>query len=78
MGCRRLPDDIEQILERDRHAVKRAAPPPLIDFSFGSAGIGKGGVRKHLQERIQVRVLSLDPFQERRDVVDGRKLARVQ
>ena len=37
MGCRRLPDDIEQILERDRHAVKRAAPPPLIDFNFGGA-----------------------------------------
>jgi hypothetical protein len=78
MGCRELSGDIEEILERDRHAVKRTAPPPLIDVSFGGAGIGKGGVRKHLQECIQLRVMTRDPFQARGDVVDRRKLAPLQ
>ena len=75
MAGRRQAGDIDDVLDADRHAVQRAAPPSRRDLGFG----GLGGRHRRLgiepDEGMQPRVEPADPVEQRRHQLDRRQLA---
>jgi hypothetical protein len=79
--------DVEQVLDRDRHAVQRTAPCVCRDLFVGRVGLCERGVGHHQRVRMQVAVERRDPVEQclghlagRHGAVadQGRKLADIE
>jgi hypothetical protein len=77
-GGGRVPREMQQVLERDRQAVQRAAGKSRRALEVRGPGRGDGVVAVHVDERVQALVERRDPREAGVDDFAGRSLARRQ
>ena len=72
------PLEVDQILERDGHAVERAHPVPGADRAIGALGGEHGVGPVHRDEGVQRGIAAANPLEQRLDGVHGRQRARAE
>jgi len=77
-GGGRRPAHVDQILDRHRHAVQRSAIVSGGDLAIGFARLPSGLAGHDEDERIQPRIIGLDPRQARVGRFERARLARAK